>query len=143
MKDKKQHIDHESEFIKNLFDDFSPSSPSPDFKKITMDKVMHEWSNQPIYTSSKLSTNHKIWLGAAVAFSLLLVYLFDVKDIAGDISITNNIELTNTQNSFTKSFESLANAFAQVPALVYIVSVGISAIIFLDKMMNKLSSRSL
>ena len=143
MTDRKQQLNKEDELVKSLFEDFSPSSPSDDFKKSTMDKVMLEWSSKPIYISTKISKQNKIWIGMAVAFSLLLVYIFDIKNITDGASIIGNIELKDTQNSFANSFESLSNTFAQIPALVYIITVGVSAIIFLDKMINKLNSKTI
>lgn len=141
MKNEKKHTTEEEKLVKDLFEDFSLSSPSTDFKKATMDKVMYEWSNKPIYTSAKISKQNRIWIGVGVAFSLLLIYLFDIRNMANGSSIINSIQLTETQHIFSKTFEAFYHALSQIPLTVYVIVTGLSIVFVFDKLINKLSAK--
>lgn len=142
MKNKKQHISDEEKLVEDLFEDFSLLSPSTDFKKATMDQVMLEWSSKPIYTSARISKQSKIWIGVGVIISLLLIYLFDIRDIANGTSVVKSIQLTETQNTFSKVFKSSYIAIAQIPLIVYVITLGIGIVIYLDKLIHKLTAKS-
>ncbi len=134
MKKDKLHISEEDKLIEDFFTSYETEKPSKEFTKGTMDQVLQEWSSNPITTSNKMSLSNKVWIGVAVAFSFVLVYLIDFRDVSESTSVTNMFKVDLLQQTFNTTLDS----FGQVPALIYISIFGLVGLLFFDKLLHKL-----
>ncbi len=132
------HINKDEEqLIKDLFEGYEPSEPSKDFTKLTMDKVLHEWSSQPIKNNIKISTSNKVWIIVAACLAALLVYFFDVKNIADETALASSFNMINLQETMHQLLRSVCVGFEKIPSILYVIALGVSALLILDKTIQK------
>ena len=137
MKNRPKDIE-EDKILEDLFSDFMPDKPTGDFTKNTMNKVFQEWTKQPVTTKSWLSTQNKIWISIGVICSVVLVYLIDYKNATKQSStIAESLNISESLKAFSNVFEAIGNSFSIIPSLVYIIFIGIGAILLLDRMISK------
>ncbi len=134
MKKDKLHISEEDKLIEDFFTSYETEKPSKEFTKGTMDQVLQEWTSNPITTSNKMSLSNKVWIGVAVAFSLVLVYLIDIRDVSESTSVANMFEVDLLQQTLNTTLDS----FGQLPVLIYISVFGLVGLLFFDKLLHKL-----
>ncbi len=127
----------EEKFIKEYFDSFNLSSTSDDFTKQTMNKVLMEWSSQPISVKTKISTKSKVWIVVGSVLAVMMVYLFDIKNVGGETSMAKAFGSEMLLNNIGQLVRSISTSFSQIPALFYMVAIGITFLLALDKMIQR------
>jgi hypothetical protein len=137
MKKKHNHIQEDEIKTKELFSFFSLEEPTGDFTKNTMNKVLQEWTSKPIILSSRYSLKSKLSIGAGSLIAIVLIYLFDIRKTGNASTISESLSLNSTTEAFSDLGHLFAVSFSQIPNLVYIIFIGVSALLFLDKMINK------
>ncbi len=138
MEQNKSH-NEEDEMMKNLFQSFETEKPSDAFTKNTMSQILHEWSLQPISTTSNISYSKKIIIGMAVACCLLLIYLIDVKDFFSSTPIIQGLKDSLSLNITNSLILPVKSLMIKIPIVVYIISISSAIILFLDKLLRKTS----
>ncbi|WP_075590508.1 hypothetical protein [Labilibacter marinus] len=136
MDDKKNIYEEDEQLVRELFDSFTPSEPSKEFTKNTMNMVLQEWSSHPEGVKTGVSLQYKVLMGVAAALIVFLVYIFDVKQVANSADLASLFNFDSS--SINQSIGSIAGAFKQIPSLVYIVSFGVGALLFADKLIHRL-----
>ncbi len=129
----------QDKIIEDLFSHFTPDKPSVDFTKSTMNEVFKEWSKQPAPAKVKINTANKIWISLSIALGVILVYVIDIKNASKQSStIAESLQFSETLKAFNGVFNTIFHSFSQVPTLAYIIILGISMILILDKMLSKI-----
>ncbi len=139
MKKKYNHIQEDEIKTKELFSFFLPEEPSANFTKNTMNEVLQEWTSKPIILSSRYSLKSKLSIGAGTLIAIALIYLFDIRKTGNASTISKSLSIDSTAEAFSNLGHLFTASFSQIPTLVYIIIIGISVLLLLDKMINKLT----
>jgi hypothetical protein len=134
------HTPHtpEDQLLKDLFRDFEPDQAPKNLKHQTMNKILQEWSANPVPYSGSVLNEYRWWFLSGIAGVLMLVFISDYTTLNSyweNLTTSNSLHVKNTMASFKSIFMLLQ----KIPPIYLFIGLGIGILTAFDKMLAKLS----
>lgn len=139
MKTKNSHNNNDK-LIRDLFREFTPEKAPDNIKQNVMNRVLHEWVEQPQNYQPLINKANRWWIIGAAATILAVTFLVDASVIQQYLeSLGLNSDIINL-NSINQNLKQSFVFITKVPLMVYFVGCGVLFLLGIDKMLNHLAN---
>ncbi len=134
---QKSNLQDGEKFMKNLFQEsFVPESPSEQFDKSLMDKVMYDWVSRAGTKESLVDKRNQLWLFVGVVLVLGVGFLIDMGRLSGQY-----VDQTLWYKGFAQLGALLFGWMASMHWLIPSAVAAIAGLLLFDRLLQRLSRR--
>lgn len=130
-----KHISEDDQLIRELFGSFTPDEAPASIKQNVMNRVLHDWVEQPVEMQSLINKHNRWWIIGGSAALIALTFLADSAVIAKYLTEVG-IE-AGFLSSINNSFKQVTSFASNIPSLVYIVVLGVIVLLGIDRLLGR------